>query len=277
MARHSAAESRFRVAGWVWAALLALILVIAMVVGWFILAGRHDGATSAQNCIDGEQQLTVWADPAAEDVARQVVDRYNSGGPVVRDRCVTAVVALKSTAEATEAYRRVEPGVAPVWIPAGTGFISGLSGAPDTVGIVATDDLVHYVPAGGDGTIGAAVLPSGPESMVSALAAETTAKDVDTGTVGEGPSLSELRDGTRPFLTSAALFGDSATASGELRTVGEVQFPLVAFGSSPSVDETSARAAADFAARADTADTVTPLPASPWLVGVVGALSGATF
>lgn len=274
MARHSAGESRVRVAGWVWIALIALILVIAVVVGWFVLAGRQDDETSATSCIDGEQRLTVWADPAAADIAQSLAERYNAEDPVVRDRCVTAVVEVTSTAEATDAYRRVDPGVAPVWIPAGTGFIPGLSGAPDTVGIVGTDDLVHYVPADGDPDPSASVLPTGPESMVSALSAEAVGREVDADTAGAGPSLQSAREQNLPILTSADLLDGTAADTGEVHTVGEVVFPLVAFGSSPAVDEESARAAADFAAWADDPETVVPEPASPWLARTAGALAG---
>ncbi|MDN5683336.1 hypothetical protein [Corynebacterium glyciniphilum] len=274
MARHSAGESRVRVAGWVWIALIALILVIAVVVGWFVLAGRQDDETSAASCIDGEQRLTVWADPAAADIAQSLAERYNAEEPVVRDRCVTAVVEVTSTAEATDAYRRVDRGVAPVWIPAGTGFIPGLSGAPDTVGIVGTDDLVHYVPADGDPDPSAAVLPTGPESMVSALSAEAAGREVDADAAGAGPSLQSAREQNLPILTSADLLDGTAADTGEVHTVGEVVFPLVAFGSSPAVDEESARAAADFAAWADDPETVAPEPASPWLARTAGALAG---
>ncbi|WP_145941106.1 hypothetical protein [Corynebacterium glyciniphilum] len=274
MARHSAGESRLRVAGWVWAALVALILVIAVVVGWFVLAGRQGDDNSAASCIDGEQRLTVWADPAAADIAQSLAERYNAEEPVVRDRCVTAVVEITSTAEATEAYRRVDPGVAPVWIPAGTGFVPGLSGAPDTVGIVGTDDLVHYVPVGGDPDPSAAVSPTGPESMVSALAAEAVGREVDANAAGAGPSLQSAREQNLPMLTSADLLDGAAADTGEVHTVGEVVFPLVAFGSSPAVDEESARAAADFAAWADGSETVTPQPASPWLARTAGVLAG---
>jgi hypothetical protein len=274
MARHSADESRVRVAGWVWIALISLILVVAVVVGWFVLAGRQDDENSAASCIDGEQRLTVWADPAAADVTQSLVEQYNAEEPVVRDRCVTAVVEITSTAEATDAYRRVDPGVAPVWIPAGTGFIPGLSGAPDTVGIVGADDLVHYVPADGDPDLSAAVLPTGAESMVSALAAEAAGREVDADTVGAGPSLQNAHEQGLPVLTSADLLGGTTADAGEVHTVGEVVFPLVAFGSSPAVDENSARAAADFAAWADDSETVTPEPASPWLARTAGALAG---
>ncbi|MGV0869597.1 hypothetical protein [Corynebacterium kalidii] len=272
MARHSAPDSTVRVAGWVWAAVVAVLLVVAVVVGWFVLVGSQRDDEAGDACIDGEQELTVWADPAAEEVARTLAESYNAGEHVVRDRCVTAVVEVMSTAEATAAYRRVEPGVAPVWIPAGTGFIPGLSGAPETVEVVGTDELVHVVPAGADPEPSAAVLPTGAESMVSALAAEA----VGRGAPPEqpGPDLPTARGQNLPVLTAAGLLDGAGDRAEDVRTVGEVVFPLVAFGSSPAVDEKSARAAADFASRADGADSVTSVAASPSLTETAGALAG---
>jgi hypothetical protein len=272
MARHSAPESKVRVAGWVWAAVVAVVLVIALTVGWFVLAGSQRDDEAGGDCIDGEQTLTVWADPASEAIAQTLAESYNAGDHVVRDRCVSAVVEVMSTAEATAAYRRVEPGVAPVWIPAGTGFIPGLSGAPETVQVVGTDDLVHVVPAGADPEPSAAVLPAGAASMVSALAAEAVGRE--TPPEQPGPDLQAARDQNLPVLTSAGLLAGSGGSTGGVRTVGEVMFPLVAFGSSPAVDEESARAAADFASRADGEGSVTPVAASPSLTETAGALAG---
>lgn len=277
MSRHSAAQSPVRVAGWVWFALVAVILVVALVVGWFVLAARQSSDEAAATCIDGDQELTVWADPAAEDVARQVVADYNETDPVVRDRCVTASVAVRSTAEATLAYRGGQPGVAPVWIPAGTGFISGLSGAPDEVPVVGSADLVHRIPEGADADVARAVLPTGAASMVTALAAEAAGVPLDTESdaaleaLRAAPDVQAAVDENLPVLSTASLLGGEG--EGNDATVGEVQFPLVAFGSSPAVDENQARAAADFAEKADAGDSVTAEPASPWLSRVAGVLA----
>lgn len=277
MPRHSATDSPVRVAGWVWAALVAVIVVAALVVGWFALAGRDggDGDSTAADCIEGDAELTVWVDPAATETAEALVDDYNSSDPVVRDRCVTAVVEEKSTAEATAAYRAGQPGVAPVWIPAGTGFIPGLSGAPEEVPVVGTDTLIHYVPEGADeaaADVQNAVVPSGPASMTAALAADAAGVEV----TDPGPPLQEALDDNLPVLSAESLVGQPGVP------VGDVQFPLVAFGSSPSVDEQSARAAADFASSVTEKDTapdgdgatVVPEPASPALAGSAGRLAG---
>lgn len=283
MARHSAAQSPVRVAEWVWFALVAVILVVALVVGWFVLASRQATEKTEATCIDGEQELTVWADPAAEDVAQRLVDGYNETDPVVRDRCVTASVEVRSTAEATLAYRGGQPGVAPVWIPAGTGFISGLSGAPTEVPVVGSDELIHRVPEGADADVARAMLPTGAASMVTALAAEAAGVPLDMESdatleaLRAAPDVQSTVDENLPVLSSASLLGEQS--EGNETTVGEVQFPLVAFGSSPAVDENQARAAADLAEKATAEDTeaagetVTTEPASPWLSRVAGVLA----
>ncbi|MGO1949866.1 MAG: hypothetical protein ACTH1D_09540 [Mycobacteriaceae bacterium] len=283
MPRHAAAESPTRIAGWIWAALIALVVVIALAVAWIVLVGRDDGddgtASDGTSCVDGDQELLVWADPAAEDSARRLVDTYNDSGAVVRDRCVTATLEITGTAEAAVAYREGQPGVAPVWIPAGGGFVPGLSGAPAELPVVGTDELVHVVPEGADPAPGAAEVPPGVGSMVSAMAADlilpgndpTMDAAVDRGADGDVTAQDALQDGL-PLLTSANIAGDAA---GE--QIASVVFPLVAFGSSPAVDEDGARAAADFAgvAAAESPDEpITPRPAPPRLAMYAGTLAG---
>ncbi|HIW92136.1 MAG TPA: hypothetical protein H9870_10805 [Candidatus Corynebacterium avicola] len=276
MARHSAADSPTRVAAWVWVALAALV-VVAVVVAWTVFSGGGDDKddAAAASCIDGDQELLVWVDPAATKTAEKLVDEYNSSSPVVRDKCVTATYEVRSTADAVRSYREGMPGVAPVWIPAGTGFISGLSGAPTSVPVVGTDELVHVVPEGADAAPGAAAVPVGPENMVSVLAAVSAVPDgaPEVDAVGasvdrssqEQITLQQAQNEGLPFYSSAA-FADG-------NPVGEVQFPLVAFGSSPSVEEDDARAATDFLSTSTSEqdeEEVTPEPASPRLARYAG-------
>lgn len=273
MSRHAATDSPTRLAAWIWVVLAAL-LIAAVVVAWTVISGDDEDSTTAE-CIDGDQELLVWVDPAAAEIAEQLVDDYNEASPVVRDRCITATYEVRPTADAVRAYREGMPGVAPVWIPAGTGFIPDLSGAPGRVPIVGTDDLVHVVPDGADAAPGAAAVPIGPENMVSVLAAIAAVPDDDPAVDAVGASvgrsaheritLQQAENDGLPFYSSAA-FADG-------NTVGEVQFPLVAFGSSPSVDETDARIAADFLAVStpeQDGEDVTPEPASPRLARYAG-------
>lgn len=266
MARHTATDSPVRVAGWVWAALIALIALVALVVGWFIVAGGQDNDDAAASCIDGDRELTVWADPATEDLAASLVEDYNATDPVVRDRCINAVVETVSTAEAAQAYREGNPGVAPLWFPVGTGFITGLSGAPAQVPVVGTDTLVHHVPVGAEQAIDQAVTPPGDDSMAATLAAESAGVDVDPG----DPPLQQALADNLSILTSEGLLGMPANP------VGEVQFPAVAFGSSPAVEEDDSRAAIDFLSTVtdDDVEMITPETASPWLNRSAGELAG---
>lgn len=275
MARHAAADTPIRISGWIWAALAALIVVAALVVGWFVLADSRSGDRAASSCLDGDGEVTVWADPAAEKLAVSLVDEYNAGDPVVRDRCITAVVETISTAEATRAYREVNPGVAPVWLPAGGDFVPGLSGAPAEIPVVGTDTLVHHIPDDADPDIGNAVTPPGEDSMVAALAAEAAGVEVDP----DAPALQQSLDENLSVLSSEGVLD----MAGE--PVGDVQIPVVAFGSSPAVDEDAARIAADFLSTVvhdangsngtdGDLEMITPEPASPWLTRAAGLLAG---
>lgn len=274
MARHSATDSPTRVAAWVWVALAALIIV-AVFVAWTVFAGGDDEDDAAADCIDGDQELLVWVDPAATETAEKLVDEYNSSSPVVRDKCVTATYEVRSTADAVRSYRENMPGVAPVWIPAGTDFINGLSGAPTSVPVVGTDELVHVVPEGADAALGAAVVPVGPENMVSVLAAIAAVPDgaLEEEAVGASVGRSSQEQITLQQAQNEGLPFYSSAGFAEGNPVGEVQFPLVAFGSSPSVEEDGARAAADFvsaSAPEQDGEEVTPEPASPRLARYAG-------
>ena len=287
MPRHAANESPTRVAGWIWAALIAVVVIAAVVIAWLVVADRDGDDDNAADCIDGNQRLLVWADPAAEEIATDLVDSYNDSSPVVRDRCVTAEVEVTPTAEAVAAYRGGEPGVAPVWIPAGTSFVAGLSGAPQTVPVVGTDELVHVVPQDADPAPAAALVPSGPESMVGALGAVAAVPDDDPAAAAmdgvveagrtEGVTPQQAQESGRPYFSSTGVLdkADLAGDDSQRNPVGEVEFPLVSFGSSPAVDEESSRVAADFADKSvEGGDTngneVTPEMASPRLTSYAG-------
>lgn len=141
--RHRSTGRRRGVATWVWAAPLAVVVIVALVLGWFTLSrGAGDGDVS--DCLAGDLDLVVWADPAAEPTARELVDTYAATDPVVRDHCIHARVEVMDTASADEAYRSATAAgpsdgtttVAPVWLPVGTGLTAGLAGAPEVPPVV---------------------------------------------------------------------------------------------------------------------------------------------
>ena len=84
MSRHAATDSPTRLAAWIWVVLAAL-LIAAVVVAWTVISGDDEDSTTAE-CIDGDQELLVWVDPAAAEIAEQLVDDYNDASPVVHHR-----------------------------------------------------------------------------------------------------------------------------------------------------------------------------------------------
>lgn len=135
--RHASAHRSRGVATWVWAVPVTVVIVIAVFIGWLALS-RDDNDSDASGCISGDLGLRVWADPAAEDTARSLVDAYAASEPVVRDFCVQPQLEIKDTAAAVDEYRSAIPGVAPAWLPAGTGLTAGLAGAPEDPPVVGT-------------------------------------------------------------------------------------------------------------------------------------------
>jgi hypothetical protein len=135
--RHASARRSRGMATWVWAVPVTVVVVIAVVIGWLALS-RDDEDSEASGCLAGDLGLLVWADPAAEDTARSLVDAYAATGPVVHDYCVQPQLKIKDTATAVEEYRSTMPGVAPVWLPAGTELTAGLAGAPEDPPVVGT-------------------------------------------------------------------------------------------------------------------------------------------
>lgn len=83
MGRHRSESTSFSIAGWVIAAIIAAIVLIAGLTWWF---GFRDDEPQpqAQECIQGELTLPVAGDAA------DLIGAYNDSDPVVRDHCVTA-------------------------------------------------------------------------------------------------------------------------------------------------------------------------------------------
>ncbi|MGY1980495.1 VWA domain-containing protein [Nocardia gipuzkoensis] len=82
-------------------AVVAVVLLAAIVVGWFQLrdrAANQDSAAAAE-CVEGPATLYVTADPSIAAQVRTAADSYNATQPKVRDHCArVAVNAQPSTA-----------------------------------------------------------------------------------------------------------------------------------------------------------------------------------
>lgn len=136
-ARHRSGRRGRGVAGWVWVLPVVVVLLAALVAGWFTLI-RDDPEDETPQCINGDLSLTAWVDPAAEVAARDLLEKYSATSPVVRDYCVHPVVEIRPTAEAAAAYNARTPGSAAVWFPVGDSAWSGVAGAPPDPPVVAT-------------------------------------------------------------------------------------------------------------------------------------------
>lgn len=174
--RHASARRSRGVATWVWAVPVAVVVIIAVFIGWLALS--RDDNSDASGCIAGDLGLLVWADPATEDTARSLVDAYAAADPVVRDFCVRPRLEIKDTAAAVDEYRSAMPGVAPVWLPAGSELTAGLAGAPEDPPVVGTTAEGLPVP----------LVAFGSSPMVQEDQARAAADFLRTATAGEGDS-----------------------------------------------------------------------------------------
>ena len=100
---HRSAERRRGVSKGLIVAVVALVVVVLLVVGWFSLRDKvsDESDAAAQTCVDGDAQLDVTADPEIAGPLDSIAKKYNDTKPVVRDSCARVVV----TAKPSEAVR----------------------------------------------------------------------------------------------------------------------------------------------------------------------------
>ncbi|WP_099298787.1 vWA domain-containing protein [Corynebacterium dentalis] len=117
MGRHANGTKNYRIAGWIWFALIALVLVVALIIGWGALRQSNEASTDQKQCPEGDYSLNVWAAPERGEAAQQLVDKYNESGQVVNDHCVKAEVSQVADQEVLDKAKSSD-GVSSVWIPA---------------------------------------------------------------------------------------------------------------------------------------------------------------
>lgn len=118
MARHATGKQNYHVAGWVWGALVAVILVVALVAGWIMLARNNQDQLSAPECPQGDFVVKIWAENTAE--LQDKVRQFNDANEVELDHCLKAEAVQKPDAEAIAAYKAWGEGGmpgAPLWKP----------------------------------------------------------------------------------------------------------------------------------------------------------------
>lgn len=119
MARHASGKQNYRVAGWVWGALVTVIVVALLVAGWVALARNNQEDLATPECPQGEFVVQVWAANEAE--LKDAVQKFNDSNEVELDHCLKAEVVRKPDAEAIQSYKAWGEGGQPgaeLWKPA---------------------------------------------------------------------------------------------------------------------------------------------------------------
>ncbi|WP_328858064.1 substrate-binding domain-containing protein [Williamsia herbipolensis] len=120
--------------------ILAVIVVVALVVGWNLLGTSlsDDGDAAARTCVEGEQTVTVLADADIATPLATIAQAYSATRPVVRDACVTVTVRPsdpKTTLEGlTGTWDTASMGAYPAaWVPASSVWSAQLLAARSAI------------------------------------------------------------------------------------------------------------------------------------------------
>ncbi|MGY2122904.1 VWA domain-containing protein [Nocardia gipuzkoensis] len=92
-------------------AVVAVVLLAAIVVGWFQLrdrAANQDSAAAAE-CVEGPATLYVTADPSIAAQVRTAADSYNATQPKVRDHCARVAVTAQPSSAIVAAFTSGKP------------------------------------------------------------------------------------------------------------------------------------------------------------------------
>ncbi|MGY1939902.1 MULTISPECIES: VWA domain-containing protein [Nocardia] len=91
--------------------MVAVVLLAAVVVGWFQLrdrAANQDSAAAAE-CVEGPATLYVTADPSIAAQVRTAADSYNATQPKVRDHCARVAVNAQPSSAIVAAFTSGKP------------------------------------------------------------------------------------------------------------------------------------------------------------------------
>ncbi|WP_325098355.1 VWA domain-containing protein [Nocardia gipuzkoensis] len=91
--------------------MVAVVLLAAIVVGWFQLrdrAANQDSAAAAE-CVEGPATLHVTADPSIAAQVRTAADSYNATQPKVRDHCARVAVNAQPSSAIVAAFTSGKP------------------------------------------------------------------------------------------------------------------------------------------------------------------------
>jgi hypothetical protein len=228
---HRSDEGRRGVSKGLIFAVIGLVIVVLLVVGWFSLRDKvsDESDAAAQECVDGDAQLNVTVDPEIAGPVEAIATRYNETKPVVRDSCARVTV----TAQPSEAIRVAlgakdwdvaALGAKPsLWIPSSSQALNRVAagvvdGEPKSIASSSVVLAVHKALADEltarkagwqdlPGLKGISV-PLGPGSDSTLLASEAVAAAV--ANAGFGP-LSEEAARSGPVVTALSQLVTSST------------------------------------------------------------------
>ena len=134
MGRHRSASGNRRVSRGLILAAAAVVVVIAVLIGWLVLRDHAggEGDRAAATCVNGPITVPVTASPAIAPTLTDLARTYSDGGHVVRDRCVTVEVR---SADGADALAAITAGDGPaVWVPQSTADVGRLRAqAPERI------------------------------------------------------------------------------------------------------------------------------------------------
>ncbi|GAA4813247.1 substrate-binding domain-containing protein [Tomitella cavernea] len=135
MGRHRSASGHRSVSRGLIFAVVAVIVVVAVVIGWLALrdhAGDADDRAAA-SCVNGDVTVPVAAAPSIIPVLTDLAQSYSAAHPVVRDHCVSVRI---HEADGSAARRAIAaPGDGPaLWVPQSAADVAALrSASPERI------------------------------------------------------------------------------------------------------------------------------------------------
>ncbi|MCV7192858.1 substrate-binding domain-containing protein [Mycolicibacterium brumae] len=131
-----AVQSRRGVSRGVVIALIAVVAVVALVIGWQFFGSALDDRSkeAAAACVDGEVAVAVLADPAIADVVSGFAEKFNEAADPVGDLCPAVTVASADSravvAGLTGEQWPADLGERPaLWIPGSSASVARVSEA----------------------------------------------------------------------------------------------------------------------------------------------------
>lgn len=101
MGQHRSESSKRTVSKGLILAVVALLVIIAAIVGWFALRDHagDEGARASGACVSGDLTVPVAAAPSIAPTIEKLANDYQDSGPVVRDHCVQIDVRTANAAD----------------------------------------------------------------------------------------------------------------------------------------------------------------------------------